>query len=64
MKIYIISWIFDIVGDKIDKRELDMDKERERQLYECALAVEQDTALNEDMENWNVTLKDGLTSQK
>lgn len=33
---------------------------RERGLYECALAVEKDLALKEDMALWEVTLSDGL----
>jgi len=33
---------------------------REKALYECALAVEDDTALKSDMSAWAVTLDDGL----
>jgi hypothetical protein len=33
---------------------------REKQLYECALAIEQDAALNKEMSEWNTTLGDGL----
>lgn len=33
---------------------------RERSLYECALAVEQDTCLREEMAEWDVTMSDGL----
>lgn len=36
---------------------------REKALYECAKAVEQDKALQEDMKNWNVTLQDGLIDE-
>jgi len=33
---------------------------REHSLYECALAVEQDTNLHEEMAEWDVTISDGL----
>jgi metal-responsive CopG/Arc/MetJ family transcriptional regulator len=33
---------------------------RERALYECALAVEQDEQLNVEMAEWDVTVGDGL----
>jgi len=33
---------------------------RERKLYECALAVENNQALNEEMADWGITLTDGL----
>ncbi|WP_419421464.1 hypothetical protein ACNVED_16170 (plasmid) [Legionella sp. D16C41] len=36
---------------------------REKALYECALAVEADTALNEEMKEWNITLEDGLPNE-
>ena len=29
-------------------------------LYECALAVEQDEALNDELRDWSVTLHDGI----
>lgn len=32
----------------------------EKQLYECALAVEQDATLNEEISAWDTTLGDGL----
>ena len=35
-------------------------KKREQALYECALAVEKDSALNREMQEWDITLKDGL----
>ncbi len=35
-------------------------KRRERELYECALAVEQDEQLNAEMADWDVTVGDGL----
>ena len=37
--------------------------ECESTLYECAAAVEQDTALRYEMEDWNVTLYDGLDDE-
>ena len=36
---------------------------REKTLYECALAVEQDAALNQEMSEWDVTLQDGLPNE-
>lgn len=33
---------------------------REHALYECALAVEQDASLREEMAEWDVTISDGL----
>jgi hypothetical protein len=37
---------------------------REKALYECALAVENDAELKADMELWNTTLNDGLDDLK
>lgn len=34
---------------------------REKALYECALAVENDEALKTDLAVWDVTLADGLS---
>jgi hypothetical protein len=34
-------------------------KRRERALYECALAVENDKVLQQEMSEWDVTLNDG-----
>jgi hypothetical protein len=39
-------------------------EKRERLLYECALAVENDTNLRDEMSDWDVTLNDGLTEDK
>ncbi|MEW5944314.1 MAG: hypothetical protein AB1710_10785 [Pseudomonadota bacterium] len=33
---------------------------RENELYQCALAVEQDKALNAEMQDWDATVVDGL----
>lgn len=38
-------------------------EKRERQLYECALAVEKDNALHTEMNDWDVTLQDGLEDE-
>ncbi|HHF7375616.1 hypothetical protein [Legionella bozemanae] len=38
-------------------------EKREKALYECAVAVEQDNELNHEMTEWDVTLKDGLTDE-
>lgn len=37
---------------------------RERALYECALAVEQDSDLRKEMAEWDVTISDGLFEDK
>lgn len=36
---------------------------REKSLYECALAVENDKALKKEMEEWENTLNDGLDDE-
>lgn len=36
---------------------------REQLLYECALAVEKDEALCEEMKEWDITLADGLDDE-
>ena len=36
---------------------------RKQRLYECALAVENESALNEEMAEWDVTLKVGLKDE-
>lgn len=33
---------------------------RENSLYECALAVEKDEDLRREMDEWNVTISDGI----
>jgi metal-responsive CopG/Arc/MetJ family transcriptional regulator len=38
-------------------------KRREQQLYHCAVAVEQDAALHKEMEDWDVTVQDGLSDE-
>jgi hypothetical protein len=35
-------------------------QKREQALYECALAVEQDQQLQEEMAEWDVTVDDGI----
>jgi hypothetical protein len=37
---------------------------RENALYECALAVEKDHALHEEMAAWDITMNDGLNEEK
>lgn len=39
-------------------------EKRERALYECALAVEKDHALQQEMSEWDVTLADGLNEDR
>ena len=41
--------------------EAEIDK-REKALYECAVAVENDSSLNNEMEDWNITLQDGMNN--
>lgn len=36
---------------------------REKALYECALAVEKDSALSQEMKDWDITTKDGLENE-
>lgn len=38
-------------------------KKREQILYECAAAVEKDEALNREIKEWDLTLKDGLNDE-
>lgn len=38
-------------------------KRRERELYECALAVEQDEPLQAEMADWEVTVGDGIEAE-
>ena len=35
-------------------------EQQEQALYECALAVEQDEGLNAELDDWQVTLADGM----
>ncbi len=35
-------------------------RRREKALYECAVAVDKDAALQKEMKEWDVTLQDGL----
>ena len=37
---------------------------REKALYECAVAVEKDSALNDEMKDWDNTLQDGLNNDE
>jgi len=36
---------------------------REKALYDCAMAVEKDSALHDEMKDWDVTLEDGLADE-
>lgn len=38
-------------------------RRREELLYQCALAVEEDEALNKEMKDWNVTVGDGIDAE-
>jgi hypothetical protein len=47
--------------DQFVAKALRMALERQEQaLYECALAVEQDEELNAELDDWQVTLNDGI----
>ena len=39
-------------------------KKREQSLYECAMEVENDQALAQEMQDWDITLQDGLTDEQ
>ena len=41
--------------------EAEIDR-RERALYECAVAVESDSLLNNEMEDWDITFQDGMNN--
>jgi metal-responsive CopG/Arc/MetJ family transcriptional regulator len=45
-----------VVKDLLEK-EVDR---REEALFQCALAVEKDEALNQEMAEWDVTIVDGI----
>ncbi|MBI2785840.1 MAG: hypothetical protein HYX60_05855 [Legionella longbeachae] len=47
--------IVELIEKEIEKRE--------KALYECAIAVEQDKALSEEMNDWDVTLQDGFADE-
>ncbi|KTC65719.1 Uncharacterised protein (plasmid) [Legionella adelaidensis] len=47
--------IVELIEKEIEKRE--------KALYECAAAVEQDHELNQEMKDWDVTLQDGLNNE-
>ncbi|MEJ2672081.1 MAG: hypothetical protein P8168_07750 [Deltaproteobacteria bacterium] len=38
-------------------------RRRERELYECALAVEKDEQLQSEMVDWDVTVGDGIETE-
>lgn len=38
-------------------------KRREKKLFECARAVEKDRKLKKEMQDWDVTLQDGLEDE-
>jgi hypothetical protein len=45
-----------------DLREAEV-RRRERELYECALAVEQDDQLRAEMADWDITVGDGIETK-
>ena len=46
----------EVIKDLLEKEV----ERREKALFECALAVENDEALNKEMEAWNITVGDGI----
>ena len=38
-------------------------KRREKRLYQCALEVEKDQELSADMQDWDLTINDGLNDE-
>lgn len=38
-------------------------EKREKALYECAAAVEQDYELSQEMTDWDITINDGLNNE-
>ena len=48
-----------IVADLLEKEV----RRRERELYECALAVEKDEQLRSEMADWDVTVGDGIATE-
>jgi hypothetical protein len=48
-----------VVGDLLEAEV----RRRERELYECALAVEQDEQLHAEMAGWDVTVGDGIETE-
>ncbi len=46
-----------IISELIEKEI----KRREKSLYQCACEVEKDDALNREMEDWNITVGDGIS---
>ncbi len=45
---------------RLIKKEIER---REKALYECAVAVEKDAALHDEMQDWDVTIQDGLKDE-
>ena len=48
-----------VIADLIEKEI----ERREKHLYDCAVAVENDQVLRNDMKEWNATLQDGLNDE-
>jgi len=48
-----------VVADLLEKEV----RRRERELYECALAVEKDEKLQDEMADWDVTVGDGIETE-
>ena len=45
---------------EIVERELE---KREQALFQCAMKVEQDEALNQEMQAWDITVSDGIDNE-
>jgi hypothetical protein len=48
-----------VVGDLLEEEV----RRREQELYECALAVEQDEQLHAELADWGVTVGDGIETE-
>ncbi len=49
-----------ILGDVMQK---EIGTDGEKQLYEAAMSVEKDTALGDEMADWEISLQDGLDDE-
>jgi hypothetical protein len=48
-----------VVGNLLEEEV----RRREREFYECALAVEQDEQLQAEMADWDITVGDGIETE-
>jgi hypothetical protein len=60
MKVFIPQRQRSKVLSEIIEKEIER---REKSLYRCACEVEKDDTLNREMEDWNVTVGDGIDDE-